>query len=157
MFSKGSMIKNWKIENISDGIMQVHKLYLQRGFKITHMHADCEFEQLSKEVTTLGIYHKKQCEPFRYVYLFSVTSSSGMVQALCTDCPPRTDSLYSSSSSSSSYWWVGEANSVGSSPVYDLLWSARGDNNFSLLPVDFILLSARGNTKLSISIYYILA
>ena len=28
MFAIGSMIKNRKIENISDGFMQVHKLYL---------------------------------------------------------------------------------------------------------------------------------
>ena len=42
MFSIVSMINNRKIENIAYGIMQVHKLYLQSGFKITHMHADCE-------------------------------------------------------------------------------------------------------------------
>ena len=46
MFSTGIMIKNRKIENIADGITQVHKLYLQRGFKITHMHTDCDFEPL---------------------------------------------------------------------------------------------------------------
>ena len=38
MFATGSMIKNRKVENIADGITQVHKLYLQRSFKITHMH-----------------------------------------------------------------------------------------------------------------------
>ena len=43
MFSTGSMIKNRKVEHIADGITQVHKLYLQRGFKITYMHTDCEF------------------------------------------------------------------------------------------------------------------
>ena len=48
MFATGSMIKNQKIENIADVITQVHKLYLQRGFKITHMYTDCEFEPLSK-------------------------------------------------------------------------------------------------------------
>ena len=51
----GSMIKNRKIENIADEITQVHKLYLQRGFNIIHMHTDCEIEQLRKEITTLGI------------------------------------------------------------------------------------------------------
>ena len=44
MFATGSMIKNRKVEKIVGGITQVHKLYLQRGFKITHMHTDCEFE-----------------------------------------------------------------------------------------------------------------
>ena len=43
MFATGSMIKNLKVEHIADGITQVHKLYLQRGFNITHMHTDCEF------------------------------------------------------------------------------------------------------------------
>ena len=41
VFTIGSMIKNRKIENIVDGIIQVHKLYLQSGFKITHMQTDC--------------------------------------------------------------------------------------------------------------------
>ena len=49
------MVKNQKIENITDGIMKVHKLYLQRGFNITHIHTDCEFEPLHKEITTLGL------------------------------------------------------------------------------------------------------
>ena len=44
-----------KNENIADVITQVNKLYLQRGFKITHMHFDCEFEALCKEMTALGI------------------------------------------------------------------------------------------------------
>ena len=55
MFATGSMIKNRKVENIADGITQVHKLYLQRGFKITHMHTDCDFGPLRKEMTALGI------------------------------------------------------------------------------------------------------
>ena len=38
LFATGSMIKNREVEHISDGITQVHKLYLQRGFKITHAH-----------------------------------------------------------------------------------------------------------------------
>ena len=33
---------------IADGITQVHKLYLHRGFKITHMHTDCDFEPIRK-------------------------------------------------------------------------------------------------------------
>ena len=55
MFDSGSMTKNRKIENIKDGIIQVHKLYLQYGFKITHMPASCDFEALCKEMTTIGI------------------------------------------------------------------------------------------------------
>ena len=55
MFAAGSMIKDRKIENIADVITQVHKLYLQRGFNITHMHTGCEFEPLRKEMTALGI------------------------------------------------------------------------------------------------------
>ena len=55
MFATGSMIKNRKFEHIADGITQVHKLYLQRGFKITHMHTNCEFEPLCKDMTALGI------------------------------------------------------------------------------------------------------
>ena len=43
MFPTGSMIKKIKVEHIADGITQVHKLYLQRGFKITHMYTNCEF------------------------------------------------------------------------------------------------------------------
>ena len=48
MFATESMIKNRKVDLIADGITQVHKLYLQHGFKIIHMHADCEFEPLRK-------------------------------------------------------------------------------------------------------------
>ena len=55
MFATGSMIKKRKMENIVDVITQVHKLYLQRVLKITHMHTDCEFEPLRKEITALGI------------------------------------------------------------------------------------------------------
>ena len=55
MFSNGSMIKNRKVEHIADGITQVHKLYPQCGFKITHIHTDCEFKPLRKEMTALGI------------------------------------------------------------------------------------------------------
>ena len=46
LFATGSMIKNLKVKNIEDGIKQVNKLYLQRGFKITCIHADSEFELL---------------------------------------------------------------------------------------------------------------
>ena len=67
MFSIGSIIKNRKIENTADGIMQVHKLYLQYGFKIPHMHADCKFEPLRKEITTLGI--NLNCAPKNNMYL----------------------------------------------------------------------------------------
>ena len=40
MFATGSMIKNRKINNIEDGIKQVHNLHLQRGFKIMHIGQD---------------------------------------------------------------------------------------------------------------------
>ena len=40
IFATGSMIKNLKINNIKYGIKQVHKLYLQRDFKIMCIHAD---------------------------------------------------------------------------------------------------------------------
>ena len=55
MFSTGSIIKHRKIDNIADGIMQVHKLYLHSGFNITHMHTDCEFGPLQKLMTALSI------------------------------------------------------------------------------------------------------
>ena len=48
MFSTGSIIKNLKFEHIAYGITQVHKLYLQRVFNITHMHTDCYFTTLRK-------------------------------------------------------------------------------------------------------------
>ena len=48
MFATGTMIKNRKVDHITDGITQVHKLYLQRGFKITHMYTDFEFEPLCR-------------------------------------------------------------------------------------------------------------
>ena len=40
MFATVSMTKNRKIKNIEDVIKQVHKLYLQRGFKITRIYDD---------------------------------------------------------------------------------------------------------------------
>ena len=55
MFATGSMIKTLKVDNIADGITQVHKLYLRHGFKITHMHTDCEIEPLHKEINALCI------------------------------------------------------------------------------------------------------
>ena len=55
MFAKGSMIKNRKFENIADGITQAHKLYLQRVFKMTHMHNCFWFEPIRKEMTALDI------------------------------------------------------------------------------------------------------
>ena len=42
-------------KNIEDGIKQVIKIYLQRGFKITGIHADSEFEHLGAEMADLGI------------------------------------------------------------------------------------------------------
>ena len=55
MFATGSMIKNRKVEQIADRITQEHKLYLQRGFKIIHMHTGGQFGPLRKEMTALGI------------------------------------------------------------------------------------------------------
>ena len=55
IFATGSMIKNRKNENIADGIIQLRKLYLQCGFKITHIHADCKFEPIRKKMNALGI------------------------------------------------------------------------------------------------------
>ena len=40
IFATGSMNKNRKVKNIEDGIKQVKKLYLKRGFNITRIHAD---------------------------------------------------------------------------------------------------------------------
>ena len=40
MFATGIMNKNRKLNNIEYVIKQVSKLYMQRGFKITCMHAD---------------------------------------------------------------------------------------------------------------------
>ena len=37
IFSMGCMIKNRKVKNIEDGIIQFNKIYLQRGFNITHI------------------------------------------------------------------------------------------------------------------------
>ena len=55
MFATGSMIKNRNVEHIAYGITQVHKLFLQRAYNITHMHTDCEFKPLRKEMNAIGI------------------------------------------------------------------------------------------------------
>ena len=55
MFATRSMINNRKIKNIADGITQVEKLYLQRGFNITYIHDDNKFKPLHKEITDLGL------------------------------------------------------------------------------------------------------
>ena len=55
MSAAGIMIKNWEIKCIEDGIKQVNNLYLQRGFNITHIHADSEFVSLGEEMDNLGI------------------------------------------------------------------------------------------------------
>ena len=55
LFGTGSMIKYRKTENIEDGIKQVKELYLKRGFKITRIHADSEFEPIHPEVDELDI------------------------------------------------------------------------------------------------------
>ena len=46
MFATGSMIKNQKVKNIEYGIKQVNKIYLQCGFKITHIYTDSAFGPL---------------------------------------------------------------------------------------------------------------
>ena len=55
LFSTGSMIKNRKMKNVEEGIKQVKKLYLKRGFKIICIHYDNEFEPLQPEVADIVI------------------------------------------------------------------------------------------------------
>ena len=40
MFVTESMIKNLKVKKTEYGIKQINKLYMQRGFKITLIHAN---------------------------------------------------------------------------------------------------------------------
>ena len=67
MFYTGSMIKNWKVKNIVDGITQVHKLYLQRGSNIKCMNADSKLESICRKnnalVIKLGYEYKKEHVP----------------------------------------------------------------------------------------------
>ena len=42
-------------KNIEDGIKQINKLYLQRGFKTTRINYDSEFEPLQSEISDIGI------------------------------------------------------------------------------------------------------
>ena len=49
------MIKNRKVKNTEDGIKQVNKLYLQRGFKNTHINDDSEFEPPHPVISDIGI------------------------------------------------------------------------------------------------------
>ena len=55
LFSVGSMIKNRKLNNIEDGIKHVNKIYLQRGFNITCIHAHSKFGPLGGGMTDLGV------------------------------------------------------------------------------------------------------
>ena len=55
MFDTGSMIKNLKLNSIEDEIKQVHKIYLQRGFKITHKNSDKYFEPVQVDMADLVI------------------------------------------------------------------------------------------------------
>ena len=55
MFDTRIIIKNLKIKNIEYGIKEVHKIYLQRDFKSTHIHAGSDFEPLCTEMSDLGI------------------------------------------------------------------------------------------------------
>ena len=55
MFAIGSTIKNQKSNKIKNGIKQVKKLCLQRDYKITHIHADSEFEPLLIDMSDLDI------------------------------------------------------------------------------------------------------
>ena len=55
MSATGSMFKNRKINNIEEVIKQFHKLYMQSGFKITHIPADSKFEPLCAEIVDLVI------------------------------------------------------------------------------------------------------
>ena len=55
MFYTGSMTKNRKIKNIADGITQVLKLHLHRGFKITRVNSNRKFKTLCMEMTAIVI------------------------------------------------------------------------------------------------------
>ena len=55
LFSIGITVKNLKTNNIEEGIKQVQNLYLQRGFKTTHIYSDSEYEPLWTEVADIGI------------------------------------------------------------------------------------------------------
>ena len=55
LFAMRSMIKNRKMKNVEEGIKQVKKLYLKRGFKIICIHYDNEFEPLQPEVADIVI------------------------------------------------------------------------------------------------------
>ena len=53
LLATGSNIKNRTVKKIEDGINQFNKMYLQRGFKITHINDDIEFEPLRQKWTIL--------------------------------------------------------------------------------------------------------
>ena len=55
MFAIGITLKNRKINNTEDENKHVHKLYLQRGFKIMRTHAYIKFEPLHAEVANIVI------------------------------------------------------------------------------------------------------
>ena len=54
-FCNGKYDLKLKVKNIEDVIKHVNKLYLQRGFNITPIHADSEFEPLQAEMADIGI------------------------------------------------------------------------------------------------------
>ena len=55
------------MRNNEDEIKQANKLYLQRGFNITRIHADSKFEPLWTEIDDIGIslnfFTKKKSVP----------------------------------------------------------------------------------------------
>ena len=74
MFATVSTIKNRKLKKSEDEIRWVKNLYLQSGFKITHIQADSEFEPLGAEMYNIDIYlncaskkeHITESEQFNY-------------------------------------------------------------------------------------------
>ena len=55
IYATGSIIKNRKVKNMENEIKQLTKLYLQRGFKITRIHDNSEFESLQPEMSDIGV------------------------------------------------------------------------------------------------------
>ena len=72
-------MKNRKMKNIADGITNTYKVYLQCGFKITHMHADGEFKSLGRKMT--AIYTTLNCAYKRNMSLKLIASSRPLKSA----------------------------------------------------------------------------
>ena len=55
MLATGNIIKNRILKNIEFGIMQVYRIYLQHGLKITHIYSHRKFEPLRAYMADIGI------------------------------------------------------------------------------------------------------